>query len=371
MRKMLSGDKGSVIIYVTILITVLLGFTALVVDGGLKYLTKSRLQNAVDAAAISGAHELMKDPTGEEAKETAALYLMNNNVEIPSDYKTIIGPEPLNTAPDPDPPLVEGDDAVTLQVSDWKVLKNPTAYYSKITVTATRTVHLGLGRIFGSPTNDVTARAVAIMGPIIQPVTAVPIVSTESMIGDPSLHMLKAGADQDDFYTVPDPDNDPDTSFDGGEVDQAGWRGWLDLGLSMNEVGEVFLQERIATMTLGLCPYKNGNVSSVETEVNWRIAHNPDVIVPVVRVIETDPGEGTSVYLKDGTEVDEAVITYKVENDWQVYVLGFSSFRMDGIVGTGQDMIISGYFNDYLEGVGTVGGGAEQDFGYYGVNLVE
>ena len=377
MRKILSGDKGSVIIYVTILIAILVGFTAIVVDGGLKYLTKSRLQNAVDAAAISGAYELMKDPTGEEAKEMAALYLINNNVEIPADYKNIIGPESLNVTTFPDT-LDDGDDTVTLQVSDWKVLKNPTAYYSKITVTATRTVHLGLGRIFGSDTNDVTARAVAIMGPIIEPVTAVPVVATESMLSA-GLHILKAGADKSEFYVIQDPDNDPendeDNPFTGGEIDTQGWRGWLDLGLSMNEVGEVFKETRIATMGLGLCPYKTGNVSAVEEEVNWRADNDPYIIVPVVRVVRTDPDADppTRVYDKDDNDVDEAICKYKVDSDWQVYVLGFSGFELEqpGTVGTGQDMVITGHFLDYMEGVGVVGGGAEQDFGLYGVNLVE
>ncbi|MCC4263841.1 pilus assembly protein TadG-related protein [Oceanimonas baumannii] len=54
-------QKGAVLILVTVALFVLLGFTALALDGGYLLLNKSRLQDAVDAAALSGAKTMSSD----------------------------------------------------------------------------------------------------------------------------------------------------------------------------------------------------------------------------------------------------------------------------------------------------------------------
>ncbi len=51
-------QKGAVLVLVTIALFTLLGFTALALDGGYLILNKNRLQDAVDAAALSGAKTL-------------------------------------------------------------------------------------------------------------------------------------------------------------------------------------------------------------------------------------------------------------------------------------------------------------------------
>ncbi len=76
-NKILGEEKGSVMIMVVIALLVLIGFTGLVIDGGQAYLTKSRLQNAADAAALAGAQEL---PTSETAAEMAVLYAGKNGM---------------------------------------------------------------------------------------------------------------------------------------------------------------------------------------------------------------------------------------------------------------------------------------------------
>lgn len=57
-KKVMGEEKGSVMIMVVLALVVLIGFTGLVIDGGSLYLTKSRLQNAADAAALAGAQSL-------------------------------------------------------------------------------------------------------------------------------------------------------------------------------------------------------------------------------------------------------------------------------------------------------------------------
>lgn len=54
-------QKGAVLILVTVALFTLLGFAALALDGGYLLLNKSRLQDAVDAAALSGAKTLSSD----------------------------------------------------------------------------------------------------------------------------------------------------------------------------------------------------------------------------------------------------------------------------------------------------------------------
>ena len=57
-KSLIAGQRGTVIVYVGILILVLIGFAALAVDIGHLYVARNELQNAADAGALAGAHEL-------------------------------------------------------------------------------------------------------------------------------------------------------------------------------------------------------------------------------------------------------------------------------------------------------------------------
>ena len=59
-------ERGSVIVIVTISLTILLGFCAIVTDVALLYAQKAQLQNSVDAAALAGVQELPSNPNDEE-----------------------------------------------------------------------------------------------------------------------------------------------------------------------------------------------------------------------------------------------------------------------------------------------------------------
>ncbi len=66
-------QKGAVLVLVTIALFTLLGFTALALDGGYLLLNKTRVQDAVDSAALSGAKTLDdKSKTHDDAR--AAVY---------------------------------------------------------------------------------------------------------------------------------------------------------------------------------------------------------------------------------------------------------------------------------------------------------
>lgn len=127
------NEKGSVIVLVTIALVVILGFTALVIDGGRVYLGKSDLQNAADAAALAGAQDL---PSDVNAKKTAITYAGINGMKATQSG------------------VKKDGDTVTVTPS---YNGDPT----KIEVVCTRTVEHSLARILGFTQSDVSARAVA------------------------------------------------------------------------------------------------------------------------------------------------------------------------------------------------------------------
>ncbi|WP_409274347.1 TadE/TadG family type IV pilus assembly protein [Neobacillus sp. SCS-31] len=58
MKSFLKEEKGVALIYVAITMVALLCITGLAIDGGMLYMTKSKLQKAANAAVLSGAQEL-------------------------------------------------------------------------------------------------------------------------------------------------------------------------------------------------------------------------------------------------------------------------------------------------------------------------
>lgn len=82
MKIEIDNDRGNAIIFLAISIAVLLGFAALAVDVGLMTYHKSKLQNAVDAAALAAAHEIPESTTLGES--VAKEYLSNNGEDVGS-----------------------------------------------------------------------------------------------------------------------------------------------------------------------------------------------------------------------------------------------------------------------------------------------
>jgi Flp pilus assembly protein TadG len=65
------GDEGAVAVTVAIVMSVLIGFTALVIDVGSLYTERAKVQTAADSAALAGAQDL---PDTVHAKSTATTY---------------------------------------------------------------------------------------------------------------------------------------------------------------------------------------------------------------------------------------------------------------------------------------------------------
>lgn len=72
------NEKGSSYVITVIVMAVILGSVALVIDIGYSFIVKSRLMNAADAAVLAGAVELPTNPN--KAIDIATLYLNENGV---------------------------------------------------------------------------------------------------------------------------------------------------------------------------------------------------------------------------------------------------------------------------------------------------
>ncbi|HHY46594.1 MAG TPA: hypothetical protein GX506_04755 [Firmicutes bacterium] len=77
-QRRIRDERGSAVIIVALAMMVLFSFAALVIDLGLIYLTRARLVNAADAAALAGVGALPDDPA--EARTLAESFAVHNGV---------------------------------------------------------------------------------------------------------------------------------------------------------------------------------------------------------------------------------------------------------------------------------------------------
>lgn len=79
-HKTMMDSKGNVTILLAVVMVAMLGFTALVIDVGMIFVEKARLDQALDAAALAGAHDL---PLGADvATLSAQAYLTLNHIAV-------------------------------------------------------------------------------------------------------------------------------------------------------------------------------------------------------------------------------------------------------------------------------------------------
>jgi Flp pilus assembly protein TadG len=94
MCKLFKSENGEAIVLITLSITILLGLLAFVIDAGQLYIEKSRMQKALDAAALAGALELPEQPNKaiSEAEQTLRMNEVAPaiaNISINSTYTEI------------------------------------------------------------------------------------------------------------------------------------------------------------------------------------------------------------------------------------------------------------------------------------------
>ena len=156
-RRLARDEGGAALIYVSIALTVFMGFAALVIDGGRLFTLDTELQSAADAIALAGAAEL----DGNADAQTRAAAAMNNLVQnadtFGNDPTAIVGATEytarfLSALPDDDQPLSGATVAAT----------QPEARFVEVTVNERQVDSMFATAIGGDDT--AAAEAVAVAG---------------------------------------------------------------------------------------------------------------------------------------------------------------------------------------------------------------
>jgi hypothetical protein len=293
-----SSERGSIAILVALGMTVLLGSCAMVVDIGLTYVQKAKLQNAVDAAALAGAQELPGDPSS--ANQVAQDFATQNGAD---DITTSIG-----------------------------------ANNFKMTVSGHKTVPTAFAKIWGIDSEQISASSAAMMVPPSSLSGAVPLSVQEQNFQYGVVYNLKTGSGNQAAGEI------------GGQY--YGWFGPLDLtgggasdyeaSLTNNYQGNISIGQIINT--------ENGNMSGpTKRAIETRLAQ--DTRVPLNTFDNHDRYASEIIYVP--------IVKFLNSDQYSVYqvqVTGFAAFFLEGVSGNGTDSIITGRFIKTLIPSGRTGG---------------
>lgn len=297
-RRINSTERGSIAILVALGMTVLLASCAMVVDIGLIYVQKAKLQNAVDAAALAGAQELPGDTSS--ANLVAQDYASKNGVE---NIVTYFG-----------------------------------AKNFKIVVSGQKTVPTAFARMWGIQSKQISASSAAMMVPPSSLSGAVPLSVQEQNFQYGELYTLKTGS------------GNQATGEIGGQY--YGWFGPLDLSgggasdyeasLTNNYQGDLSIGQIINT--------ENGNMSGpTKRAIEKRLANDTKV-----------PRNTFDNYERNAPEIIYVPIVKFLNSDqnavYQVQITGFAAFFLEGVAGNGTDSIVTGRFIKTLIPSGKTGG---------------
>ncbi|MEA4925067.1 MAG: Tad domain-containing protein [Syntrophomonadaceae bacterium] len=177
--KTVKNECGQALVLSALMIAVVVGMAALIVDLGGGYIAKSDLQNAADAAALAGVAQLPKDPNG--AKSLALNYAQKNCLLT---------------------------DTVTTTIGDG-------GYSIKVGIT--RNVPFTLAKLFGTSSKEVSVDATAATGYASTVPEIVPFA-----VGLDQINKLNSKEDMwDHQYTMrlPPDDSQVDKGYDIYEMD--------------------------------------------------------------------------------------------------------------------------------------------------------
>ncbi|MCX5779943.1 MAG: Tad domain-containing protein, partial [Firmicutes bacterium] len=236
MKKLFRDENGAALILVALFLTVLVGIAGLVLDGGMQYVAKTKLQNSVDAAALAGATALANGSSDSETDTKASDIAHANNLDLTGDQVIVTRGGLTN------------------------------GKYTTVNVSASRTVPFGLMKVLGFGQRQVPADATAAvkvvtgMGGLI-PVCVMPgEINWPSGSPGPTDEVLLKGGSQEKFAST----------------GPGGFRGLLSLdGKHGSNLGPIFLNGCAQVITVGtedaFIDEENGNVSSLASYINQRI----------------------------------------------------------------------------------------------------
>jgi len=334
-------ERGSVVVLVTLALTTLLGFCAIVTDVGLLYAEKTHLQNSVDAAALAGVQELPNNPT--DAKNIAIDYATRNGVS---------------------------DVNVTFEANDAKII-----------VQATQQVPTYFARIWGITEEQVSVSAGAMMVPPTGLSGAVPLSIQEQNFVKGQKYVLKSGGGfgTTDWYLDDDKNNAAKKS--GEESGTSGWYGALELtGTGANTYEMDLANGYTGTLSVGqILDVKHGNMSGPTADaIHTRFSR--DTRVPKNTIDNYDRNAPQILYIPIVKIIAESGNSIQ-----QVQIVGFAAFFLEGVAGNGNDSVVTGWFIRTLTANGDTSaklsdllkteqdmesGVASNDFGLYTPKLV-
>jgi len=106
-RRLARDEGGAVLIYVSVALTVFMGFAALIIDGGRLFTLDTEMQSAADAIALAGAAELDGNADAQTRADAAMANLVQNSQTFGTGAAAITGFSRrfLSALPDDDQPL--------------------------------------------------------------------------------------------------------------------------------------------------------------------------------------------------------------------------------------------------------------------------
>jgi Flp pilus assembly protein TadG len=162
-RMKLANRRGVTLVLMTLMLTIMIGMSAFVLDFGQFYLYRSQMQEAADAAAIAGVMHLQRG-FGTAAKDTAIAYDTLHN-KFGTNNHTIISPDvrvgkwTLTDGLSPCPVAASPGTCVFTEQGDWTEHTN-----NAVQVVSTDTARFGFGHMFGFGTKTLSVTAVAAWG---------------------------------------------------------------------------------------------------------------------------------------------------------------------------------------------------------------
>lgn len=304
MKNIIKNQKGATITIFALAAVVLLGFTALVTDIGLLVVHKARLTNAVDAAALAGAQDVIDSPGA--AKAAASNYLEKNGY--------------LNDS------------------FEFELVKCREA----IRVSASHEVKFGLARVLGFSSKTVHATAVGRAFPITKVNKGVRPFAIENKDFEFGVR-----------YTLKK----------GGGNGNTGNYGCVSLGgTGANVYENNIINGYTGSLKVGdIIQTEPGNMSGpTKNGVSQLISKCPHTPQCVYYDYEPDCPRIITVIIVDNLDV------HGRDN---VKIVGFASFFLEGVQGSGNECEVTGRF------IKTVTSGemseSQHDYGLYGVRLEE
>jgi hypothetical protein len=329
-NKFNKGEEGSVLVIAVILMVVILGFTSMVLDYGLKYHAESRLQRALDSVALAAVRELPSN------SNLSAEW--SNVLTVAMKYADLNGVENFSTS------------NVLPVYESGKIIG--------VTVNGNTEIQYSFSRVFGVESailnKKATAKLVKVSGvsgllPLAIPKAVMEIIEQQGLMNQNIT--LKLGPQKISELEEDDMRDDFEVEFD--IAGNNGWRGainFISLSGSILPGGEYKTAMENggfnSVVNIGDCVETNSGTMPVD--VTGKIVIGQEATVPVIE--------------KDASGV--------------LRVVGFVTFKISNMEGNNPNakkisILTSSYMSNYIVSGDSTSGVVLNDYGVRAAKLVD